>query len=41
MDRRSARAAKLIHFSRLGDSSAQSAYGICGYNQIVRRPNVQ
>jgi len=41
MDRRSARAAKLIHFSRLGDSSAQSAYGICGYNQIVRRPNTQ
>lgn len=41
MDRRSGRAAKLIHFSRLGDSSAQSAYGICGYNQIVRRPNTQ
>jgi hypothetical protein len=41
MDARSARAAKLIHFARLGDSSAQAAYGICGYNQIVRRPNVQ
>jgi hypothetical protein len=41
LDRRSGRAVKLIHFSRLADSTGRSAYGICGYNQVVRRPNVK
>jgi hypothetical protein len=34
---------KIIHFSRIGDPavSAQAAIGICGYNNVVRRPNTQ
>lgn len=32
---------KIIQFSRIGDPavSAQSGLGICGYNNVVRRPN--
>lgn len=35
--------AKIIAFSRLGDPAtpAQTGIGICGYNHVVRRPNVQ
>lgn len=35
--------AKLIYFSRIGDSAtpATTGIGICGYTNIVRRPNTQ
>jgi hypothetical protein len=34
---------KIVNFSRLGDPavSAQTGLGICGYNNVVRRPNTR